>query len=67
MKVDASLTKAIEHTKAAAADLEAAGYDGMWVGRDEARSVPAAPPGRRGDRAGHDRLGRRHRLRPLAR
>jgi probable F420-dependent oxidoreductase len=32
MKVDASLTKAIEHTKSAAADLEAAGYDGIWAG-----------------------------------
>ena len=32
MKVDATLTKSVEHTKEAAAELEAAGYDASWVG-----------------------------------
>ena len=32
MKVDATLPKEVERTKEAAADLEAAGYDGLWVG-----------------------------------
>ena len=32
MKVDATLTKDIERTKDAAAELEAAGYDALWVG-----------------------------------
>jgi probable F420-dependent oxidoreductase len=32
MKVDATLTKDVERTKEAAAELEAAGYDAVWVG-----------------------------------
>ena len=32
MKVDATLTKHLEHTKQAAAELESAGYDALWLG-----------------------------------
>jgi probable F420-dependent oxidoreductase len=32
MKVDATLTKELDRTKEAAAELEAAGYDAIWVG-----------------------------------
>ena len=32
MKVDATLPKNIDRTREAAAELEAAGYDGLWVG-----------------------------------
>jgi alkanesulfonate monooxygenase SsuD/methylene tetrahydromethanopterin reductase-like flavin-dependent oxidoreductase (luciferase family) len=32
MRVDATLTKDLEDTKGAAAALEAAGYDALWVG-----------------------------------
>ena len=32
MKIDATLTKDVDRTREAAAELEAAGYDGLWVG-----------------------------------
>ncbi len=35
MKIDAALTKSIDHTQAEAAALEAAGHDGIWTGETQ--------------------------------
>ena len=67
MKVDATLTKDVDRTKEAAAELEAAGYDGLWVGETKHDPFLAVAAGGRRHRADHDRHGHRHRLRPHAR
>ena len=66
MKIDAMLSRNVRETEDDAAVLEAAGYDGLWVGETKHDPFLQLLSAARATRAVDDRHRGRHRVRPHA-